>query len=308
MKIKPTKSEAILFPAGRAEMNSTLKIDGQYLELKREVKYLGIWLDQKLKWQKQISSIAAKAARLKNRLATLFGRARAISPEDRRRINTAVLEPKLTYGCEVWAECLKYEKYCKILNSAQRGLLIWTVNAYRTCSRIKARYMTQFTTLSARCKAIRAAHTAKKTGTVRIGPLSYNKDQNGKWKGQGPFKEYTLTTRHLKRVVGRHYYAGEEPRMNEGKPAWIDFTDIPPINVCGPTTTQFLTGHGAFGEYLSRMNIISASGCVLCGNGIESAEHLMLHCQGTSDIRRSNYITREGDMLKLTHKNTQDFT
>ena len=43
--------------------------------------------------------------------------------------------------------------------------------------------------------------------------------------------------------------------------------------------TQFLTGHGCFGEYLCKYGHDNEVNCSFCDNGNENAEHVFFYCQ-----------------------------
>lgn len=50
--------------------------------------------------------------------------------------------------------------------------------------------------------------------------------------------------------------------------------------------TQLLTGHGDFGQYLTRFKIKEDDTCTLCGEDVDSVEHTFYECPATRGMRR----------------------
>ena len=127
-----------------------------------------------------------------------------------------LLEPKLTYGCEIWAECLKFSKYSNIINSAQRGLLVWAISGYRTCSGSKVRKISNTTTLSACCRAIRTLHLEKTKTYIAIGDTTYIRTTNDNWKNEESGSEFSHNK--IRKMLARHIYRQEDPAGSEWTP------------------------------------------------------------------------------------------
>lgn len=49
--------------------------------------------------------------------------------------------------------------------------------------------------------------------------------------------------------------------------------------------TQFLTGHGSFGEYLHRFHRRATDECQLCGTRPDTAHHAVLECDAWEALR-----------------------
>lgn len=66
--------------------------------------------------------------------------------------------------------------------------------------------------------------------------------------------------------------------------------------------------NSGFAGYLQRMKIIESSRCSLCGSDYKNAQHLLIWCSGTKDIRRAYNITPdESGHLKITNQNSKNF-
>lgn len=86
MSINPLKSVVLIFPASQKKRTHSFDLNGHSLKLSPAVKYLSIWLNSKLKWNRRIKKIIAGALRLRGKIFLLFGRFCQITTLTRRRI------------------------------------------------------------------------------------------------------------------------------------------------------------------------------------------------------------------------------
>jgi hypothetical protein len=80
----------------------------QYLKSLTEVKWLGVWLDRKLLFNKNFRSLEEKAHKTINQLR-IFGNSRWGTREpDRLKLIKSILFPRITYGAALWATRSKH--------------------------------------------------------------------------------------------------------------------------------------------------------------------------------------------------------
>lgn len=75
---------------------------GDIIHAQDYAKYLGLWLDRKLRWKKQVEEIKHKIEKSIKALASLGGSTWGISLHTIRKIYLAVVVPQMSYGCSVW--------------------------------------------------------------------------------------------------------------------------------------------------------------------------------------------------------------
>lgn len=102
LKINATKSQALRISNKRKAPPANLSINGEAIEWAQEVKYLGVWLDRKLLWRKQLATSIAKA---RNRLAALHSVCRrrfGLTSKAAITVYKTYIEPVLTFGSQAW--------------------------------------------------------------------------------------------------------------------------------------------------------------------------------------------------------------
>jgi hypothetical protein len=99
MKLNVSKTKAVLFSlAPTSPSIPTLKLDGEMIELVDTYKYLGVWVDRKLRWNiyaKKNISVAKKA------LGTLRRCRRFLPPPVTRLVYKTVIQPKFLYALPI---------------------------------------------------------------------------------------------------------------------------------------------------------------------------------------------------------------
>lgn len=102
LSLNAIKSNFIMFGNKRMPQNCTdvnLILDGNKLERTISTKFLGVYLDEKLKWTQHLSHIANKIARGLG----VMGRVSKILPRDvLRMLYFSLIYPYLTYCCIIW--------------------------------------------------------------------------------------------------------------------------------------------------------------------------------------------------------------
>ena len=115
------KTEAIIF-GSRQKLckESKLKVtcNGQEIESKTSVKYLGIDLDQKLNGEKTAKEIIQKC---NAKLKFLFRYSKLMDERSRKQLASALILCRFDYACSVWYECLTeyYKTNCKFVKIKQ---------------------------------------------------------------------------------------------------------------------------------------------------------------------------------------------
>ncbi|XP_037296410.1 uncharacterized protein LOC119189842 [Manduca sexta] len=99
----PSKTELVLFTRKRTTENFRLpKLQGTTLSLTKEVKYLGVILDDKLLWNKHLDHKLEKACITFWQCKRLLGKTWGVHPKIPIWLYTAVVRPITTYGAVVW--------------------------------------------------------------------------------------------------------------------------------------------------------------------------------------------------------------
>lgn len=171
LKVNPTKSELVLFT--RKRKIESLKLPTLFdlsLNLKENVKYLGITLDKKLSWSKHIEIKTKKACRAFWQCRAALGSSWGPSPKALLWLYEAAILPMLTYGSLVWWKRTSLETEKKRLNHIQRLACIAISGAIRTtptAAMEAALGLLPLDLLVQRC-AVEAAARLKALNTLRV--------------------------------------------------------------------------------------------------------------------------------------------
>ena len=108
-------------------------LGGLKVQWSRSLKYLGVQLDRRLSFVEHLKIAAAKDIQCGANLAGLMPNIGG-PREAKKRLVTTVVHSKLLYGAPVWASEIKNQAILKRLSSAQKGVALRVISAYRTVS------------------------------------------------------------------------------------------------------------------------------------------------------------------------------
>ena len=238
------------------------------------VKYLGVWIDERLSFNTHIKNTAAKATmrvNALNRLLPNMGGAKA----GKRRILASVVNSISLYGAEIWGGRL---------TKANRETL------ERPQTLIAQRITSAYSTVSKEAKLVLAALT----------PLAIEAQR--RWEnfaGEGLTRgEMTLRwqDRWERADTGRATY-----NLLPDIDAWTSRRH-------GETDfflTQFLTGIGLFDYYLHKIGQATSDKCTVCRT-TDNAEHCLLQCPLYDDLRRDILWAKNLTLAQTVHQMLED--
>jgi ribonuclease HI len=103
MSVNPGKTELMVFTRKRSlDGLQPVRLRGVELQLKNQVKYLGVIFDSKLTWNAHVLNKCNKVKLIYWRCRGAIGRMWGITPRTAYWLYTAVVRPALTYGALVW--------------------------------------------------------------------------------------------------------------------------------------------------------------------------------------------------------------
>lgn len=129
VKINPTKTQAIYFTNRRSPRHlprRCVSTGGHEVEWSKDVKYLGLHLDQKLKFGLHIQKSLQTCDKLVKSLYSLICRRSHLSTANKLLLYKAVIRPTITYGFPAWCNCARTHR--KKLQTKQNRLLKMMLN------------------------------------------------------------------------------------------------------------------------------------------------------------------------------------
>ena len=151
----PEKTSAILFHRKRIAINpKKLTLNGVPIQYKSEVKYLGIFLDQRLSWKYHIDQKINKAKKAIMLLRNSMGKLWGVAPKILKWGYEGIIIPSLSYGCAVWHRVCQDGKIAKKLSTLNRLMMLTLMPARRSTPTIGLEVILGFTPLDIKIKEL----------------------------------------------------------------------------------------------------------------------------------------------------------
>lgn len=259
LQIAVEKTEAVLFTYKYKYTQPAIKLCGDDVRLSTEMNYLGMVVDKSMLFKGQIKKAAARAAGIGNQLARIMPNVGG-PREDRRRLLSSVVHSVLLYGAPSWAYTLDLVPgSVRILNRAQRKVLLRCVCAYRTVSEAATNVIASTPPADLLAKERETAFDQRRAYAAPTADNDLRINTIEKWQERWLTEESGVWTRRLIPDV-RPWCARSHGLVTSFH------------------LTQFLSGHGCFGQYLHRIRKLDSPSCVDCLAPVDDAEHAFFLC------------------------------
>ncbi|XP_022161493.1 uncharacterized protein LOC111027430 [Myzus persicae] len=216
-------------------------------------------VDRTILFKGHVKKAAARAAEIGKQLARIMPNLGG-PREDRRRLLSSVVHSVLLYGAPSWAQTLEIVPgNVRTLNRAQRRVLLRCVCAYRTVSEAATNVISSTPPADLLAKEREAMFDRRRDPALPTAGKDPRSNTMVTWQERWSTEESGSWTRRLIPDVRR----------------WCARSH-------GLTTsfhlTQFLSGHGCFGQYLHRIRKLDNPSCVDCLAPVDDAEHAFFQC------------------------------
>jgi len=136
MKFNERKSKTMLIARKRKSNREHISIylNNRKLEQTTEMKYLGIFFDNKLNFHKHIENITEKSRKLIYMLGKTAKMNWGLGHKALKTIYEGAIVPIMTYGAPVWEEAVNKQTLLRKMQSTQRLINIKITKSYRTIS------------------------------------------------------------------------------------------------------------------------------------------------------------------------------
>ena len=189
--------------------------------------------------------------------------------EAKRRLVPSVVNLKLLYAAPIWTSALKNHALLKRLFSAQRGVVMRTVSAYRTVSTSAVLVLASVPPIDLLAEERKETFQRRKELICLINPQVIARAKEAIRKdGRRRLVEKWQTRWHGDQS-GRwtHRLIPELTTWLDRKHGQVDFY-----------LAQALSGHGCFNAYLKRFKKRDDESCSYCGSLVDNAEHTLFFC------------------------------
>lgn len=213
--------------------------------------------------------------------------------EDRRNLYSAVIHSILLYAAPVWAEEIgasRAKKELLKLQNVQKQIGARVISSYRTVALIAVLVLARIFPIELQAGILRKLYLKKKEflemGTVDALELQkYQKllteDASNKWKSK--LNKLFLSGKRIRAAI--------LPQLSR----WFNRTHKGCLTY---RTTQLMTGHGCFADFLHRIGKYATPNCGFCNEGIDNAQHTLQYCSKWEE-EKSRLRNQIGEDLSL---------
>ncbi|CAK1592792.1 unnamed protein product [Parnassius mnemosyne] len=162
LKFAPHKTNAMIITRKLKHDTPRLSMGGIDIGMSKEIKLLGVTIDNKLTFNTHVSNVCRKAIGIYKQLCKAAKVSWGLHPEVIRVIYLATVEPIILYAASVWAQAAKKLGVIKQLAVVQRGIAQKLCKAYRTVSLNSALVLAGILPLDLRVREAASLYEAKK--------------------------------------------------------------------------------------------------------------------------------------------------
>lgn len=267
---------------GRLVRPPRLEVQGEHIRCMKEMKYLGVVIEQKMMFGKHVEEVTEKTKGICGRLAAQAKANGGMNGKQMMTIYKGCVEPALMYGCEFWGLGARRLESKRKLLSVQRRVLLKVAKGYNTISHDAIRVLTGAIPIDLLIEERVKIWEDKEAGIDRAESRSMRREETldawqQRWeqseKGRETFQYIPDVRRRLQQEWTMDHYL-----------------------------TQYVTGHGRFKANLRRFNLVEEDMCT-CG-AAETASHVLMECHMFEEERRP---LREAMARKNLQWRKQDF-
>lgn len=256
LEVAHHKTEMVLVSNCKQIGTAQIEFGGNVTTSKRQVKYLGVMIDDRLNFNSHVDYVCAKAAKAQNAIARIMPN-KAGPRSSVRRLIAGVVTSILRYGCVAWGDALRTKRNRVKLNQVFRLSAVRVASAYRTISYdavcVISGLLPIHLVIEEDCRCFRSR---KETG--KADRQKHRETSLSNWQ-----EEWN------KSVKGRWTH-----RLIPSIKDWINR----PHGEVNFHMTEFLSGHGGFREYLHRIKRAASPDCPACSQVVETPEHVLFEC------------------------------
>ncbi|XP_011879451.1 PREDICTED: uncharacterized protein LOC105568405, partial [Vollenhovia emeryi] len=244
-----------------------------------QIKYLGLHIDETWRFEQHLQKLGPRLDAAANSLSRVMPNLGGLCGRT-RKLYANVVNPIALYGAPIWASALiDNSKATSVLRKTQRRMAIRAIRGYRTVSRAAATLLAGMPPIELLAGSYAMAYERVATLKAEVVQVTDRARRMINLQIKRAVREEWRLWLEEPTCAGQRTVGASLPHL-EG---WLDR----PCARASFRTSQVLTGHGCFGEYLHRIGRELTPQCHHCEvETRDTAQHTLDSCSAWDAQRR----------------------